>query len=155
MLSYVKKLRLIMKNAKDNQFAIATLTEHGLKVTKARTAVFSHFLKENAPMSVQEIAAMLPEGIADQVTVYRIIEAFEKKGIVRKVNLRHNHDDYELAHAEDHHHIVCIQCGRIEEFFDCHINKITKTILAKSKSFRIVSDHALELFGQCNRCAVK
>ena len=63
-------------------------------------------------MSAQEIIDALPSRF-DQATVYRTIGSLKEKGVVRQIDLRHNHAHYELTDARDHHHLICEACGRL------------------------------------------
>ena len=124
----------------------------GLKRTAPRLAVLDVFHAMDHPLSVQEITEKIPAGIADQATVYRTIKAFLEQGMIREVNLRHDHLDYELTDLEDHHHIVCTNCGYVENFTGCEGEKLTKQVLKKSSSFKEIREHAIELFGLCVKC---
>lgn len=130
----------------------ALLAAHGLKRTAPRLAVLRTLRAASHPMSVQEVGAEIKR-VADQVTVYRTIQAFLEKGIVREVNLRHAHADYELASADDHHHIVCTQCGMVNDFDVCDVEPLVKQVLKQCPSFARVDEHAIELFGVCRACA--
>ena len=96
---------------------------------------------------------MLENGVADRVTIYRIIQALAEKGIIREVNLRHNHVDYEMADSGDHHHIVCVKCNLVKDFDGCNAEKLERAVLKQCPEFKIVSEHAIELFGTCKKCA--
>lgn len=129
------------------------LAEKGLKVTRARLAVLNAFRQIDHPLSTQEVAKTVGRSVADQATVYRVIQSFLDNGILREVNLRHTHVDFELADAPDHHHIVCTACGLVENFIGCEAEVLAKKVLKRSSSFKLVREHAIELFGLCRRCA--
>jgi Fur family transcriptional regulator, ferric uptake regulator len=124
-----------------------------LKVTPIRVAVLEVLEKANHPLGISEIHKILEVSGANYVSVYRTMLAFAESGIIRTVNLRHGHTDYELVGTVDHHHIVCVGCGKIEEFDDCGMDSLVKKVLKQNTSFKTVTDHALELFGTCNICA--
>ncbi len=126
---------------------------HELKITKPRLAVLQAFRDHKKPVSANEIIEKIDPTVVNQTTVYRIIESFEQLGIIRQVNLRHKHTDYELIDERDHHHVVCTLCGYIEDFEDCIANKLSKNILDQSKNFSSIEDHALEFFGTCKKCS--
>ena len=132
------------------------LIHSGFKITPSRVAILSLLKETPHPISAQEITDRITEGTSERVTVYRIIQSFIEAGLVREVNLRHGHIDYELAHEEDdHHHMVCVTCGCVEDFEECGADKIAKAVLKKSKLFASVHEHAIELFGICKTCAKK
>ncbi len=131
----------------------ARLAVAGLKATRARLAVLALFRARKEPTSAQEAAKGIARGSADQATVYRAVQSFLEAGILREVNLRHDHADYELADRPDHHHVVCVGCGRVEEFDDCGAEALSRDVLKKLRSFRSIEEHAIELFGHCHACA--
>jgi Fe2+ or Zn2+ uptake regulation protein len=76
--------------------------------------------------------------------------------MIREINLRHGHADYELIDEDDHHHVVCVGCGMVEELVGCcDIAQLTKKALGARSSFQAITDHALELFGTCKACAAR
>lgn len=137
----------------DDEFR-RTLHRSGYKATPARLAILAVFKKAKKPLSARQVVEALPEG-TDQVTVYRTFRSLREKGIIRQIDLRHNHAHYELADIADHHHLICVRCGRIEDVHHCEIDDIQKRILRGSKHFGEIKTHTLELFGVCNACIKK
>jgi Fur family ferric uptake transcriptional regulator len=88
----------------------------------------------------------------DLVTLYRTIASFEKSAILRRVDLRRDAVFYEL-NKDHHHHIVCTNCNKIEDFENREVEKVLEKI-AKKSTFRSVKNHSLELFGVCSSCAL-
>ncbi len=72
--------------------------------------------------------------------------------IVSRVDFREGFERFEFQ-DHHHHHMVCIDCGVVEEFETCEAEDISKKVLRSSKKFKSINDHALELFGLCNVCA--
>jgi Fur family transcriptional regulator, ferric uptake regulator len=132
----------------------ALLRKSGYKATPSRLAVLALLEKNRKPMSAQKIIDGIGSAM-DQATVYRILKDLKSKGIIRQVDLRHNHAHYELSNADDHHHLVCIRCGTIEDVHDCGIEEVQGTILRRSKNFEEINQHALEFYGICKACAKK
>jgi len=132
--------------------AAALLKVHGLRVTAAREAIIEALAAAHDPLSIEALLTRLPKKAADQATVYRTLESFMEKGIVRQVVLSPERALYELA-GDDHHHIVCVRCGRIEhiELKDCA--HFEKDALKASAQFKTIERHALELYGLCTTCA--
>jgi Fur family ferric uptake transcriptional regulator len=125
----------------------------GLRATKPRIALVSLFQKSPAPLPVTEIVETMKDTI-DMVTVYRMIEALTKAGILREVNLHGDKARFELTDTKhDHHHIVCTNCKRIEDFTDDAHEKIEQRVLTHSKDFSSITDHSFDLYGLCNACA--
>ena len=131
------------------------LAQHKLKITKSRIAVLEAISSAKKPVSAQEIGLSIKKGIANPVTIYRILQSLSEKGIIRKINLRHDHIDYELVSESDHHHIICTTCGRIEDFTDCSSEKLIRAAMKQSQHFATIHEHAIELFGKCTSCTSK
>lgn len=123
----------------------------GLRKTKARSAVFDILEKKRTPVDVNEIFNLLKVNSlrVDQATVYRIVDAFLKAGLIRKLELQEGKYRYEIA-KDDHHHLICQVCGTIEDISDCNIQSLEKDINRKKKF--LVKTHSLEFFGICNQC---
>jgi Fur family ferric uptake transcriptional regulator len=122
----------------------------GLKVTTARLDLLDILKHAKKPLSIKEIAQRLGESKIDLVTLYRNVESLQKLGIVKQINLKDRQAYYELGAGEHHHHLICTNCGRLE---DVHIEEINlnKTFL-KKHGFAKVTDHSLEFFGICAKC---
>ncbi len=119
-----------------------------LKVTKARLAVGTALERAGMPLKIESLFELLPEK-PDLTTIYRILEQFEKVGLVRQVDLRHGHTHYEWGHA---HHITCESCGTVFPIEEKSIEKTLHTVADKYKKEIMITDHALEFFGICKKC---
>jgi Fe2+ or Zn2+ uptake regulation protein len=125
----------------------------GFRATKPRLALLAFLQKIPSPLPISEIASGLKSAKVDQVTVYRMIEAFKAAGIVREVNLQGERPRYELTDIEhDHHHIVCTSCHKVEDFVGCDTEQLEKKALQQSH-FAKVTGHSFDLYGLCNSCA--
>ncbi len=80
-------------------------------------------------------------------TVYRVLTQFVSAGLVERHHFEGGQAIFELNRGTHHDHIVCQQCGRVEEFYDEMIEKQQHDI-AQSKGFTI-NDHALIIYGRC------
>ena len=74
---------------------------------------------------------------------------FEQAGILSRNNFEGGKAIYELDEGQHHDHLVCMDCGRVEEFFDPEIESRQQRI-AKAKGFELV-DHALSLYAHCRQ----
>lgn len=124
----------------------------GLKVTLPRVKILE--LLESSRerhLSAEDIYKQLLESGDDigLATVYRVLTQFEAAGLVSKHNFEGGQSVYELNRGEHHDHIVCVDCGRIEEFYDGTIESRQQAI-AEQHGFDI-ADHALILYGKCTR----
>ncbi len=132
---------------------ISTLIrDAGFRVTKQRVAVLNFLRKLRYPVGVQEVVAGVKG--SDQVTAYRILQAFAHTGLVREVDLRQGRALYEYADAADeHHHAVCTQCDRVEDFNEPAHKSFVRAAAKKVRGFATITHHSFELFGVCNACA--
>jgi Fe2+ or Zn2+ uptake regulation protein len=128
------------------------LRARGLKATPARLAVLAALARAKRPMSAQAVIAALPRN-ADQATVYRTFHALKEKGLIRQIDLRHNHAHYEIMGDDEHHHLVCLHCGRVEDVHRCWIEDMQPVVLRRAKHFARITQHALEFYGVCRSCA--
>jgi Fe2+ or Zn2+ uptake regulation protein len=131
----------------------AILRRVGFRATEPRLELLSFLSKQHLPLSIIEIASGLKPKRIDQVTVYRMVEAFAKAGIASEVNLKGERPRYELSDTEhDHHHIVCTSCHKVEDFIGCNTTQLEKKALHQSH-FSKVTGHSFDLYGLCNSCA--
>ena len=127
------------------------LREKGYKATTARVAIISAFSAKCGPLNAEDIYKKTRKAETDLVTIYRTLTAFEKSGILKKVDLRKDSVYFELA-EDHHHHIVCTKCGLVEEFENCDINSLAQKIIVNSSNFKKIKQHSFELFGLCRSC---
>ena len=129
------------------------LKDAGLKITIPRLKVLQILEQSNEHhMSAEAIYKALIDINEDVglATVYRVLTQFEAAGLVIRHNFEGNHAIYELCQGEHHDHLVCVKCGRVEEFVDELIEERQKSI-AKKAGFQM-TDHALNIFGFCVNC---
>jgi len=129
------------------------LKKAGLKVTLPRVKILRVLESQAARhLSVDEIYQLLTAG-GEEVglaTVYRVLTQFEGAGLVIKHNFEGGQAVYELNQGEHHDHIVCIRCGRVDEFIDERIEALQQTIA--SEAGYEITDHQLTIHGLCPRC---
>ena len=126
-----------------------TLRKNGLKATSGRIKLLELLSKAKHPVSIKEIVKAIGSRLLDEATIYRSLESFKEKELIRRVDFRRGYTYYELA-DDDHHHLVCKNCGRIEDFEGCQ--DLIKKTLKQSKYFSQINEHSLELFGLCKQC---
>lgn len=131
------------------------LSQAQLKQTKARIALVEVLDNEHEPIDAAHLMMLLSEkGVrVDQATVYRILDVFQKKGIITRFELQEGKFRYELSRSNEHHHLICEVCSKIEDISDCNITALEEEILQK-KGFH-VNRHTLEFFGVCSNCFKK
>jgi Fur family ferric uptake transcriptional regulator len=124
----------------------------GLKVTLPRVKILQILEGSSSRhLSAEDVYKELLEkgeeiGLA---TVYRVLTQFEAAGLVEKHNFEGGHSVFELNRGTHHDHIVCSQCGRVEEFVDELIEERQRAV-AEARGFGI-KGHSLIIFAECRR----
>lgn len=133
------------------------LRKAGLKVTLPRLKILEILAGGGnlSHMSAEDIYRRLMDageeiGLA---TVYRVLTQFEAAGLVVRHNFEGGHSVFELDEGHHHDHLVCVKCGRVDEFVDEVIEDRQKAI-AEQFGYRM-TDHSLHLYGICEECARK
>lgn len=128
------------------------LRSMGLKVTGPRLKILNLFEQtERRHLTAEDVYRLLMAEHVDVglATVYRVLTQFEHAGLL----VRHHFDNdkavYELNRGDHHDHLLCLQCGRVEEFYDPAIEKRQQAIAAE-RGFRL-AEHALHLYVECVR----
>lgn len=128
------------------------LRRAGLKITVPRLKILE-ILASSQPrhMSAEDVYRRLLDSNEDigLATVYRVLTQFESAGLVTRHHFEGGTAVFELNEGEHHDHIVCTDCGRVEEFSDDSIEEKQREIAARL-GFEI-SDHSLTLHGRCVR----
>lgn len=131
---------------------IEDLKTTGLKVTTPRLKVLDIFHRASTRhLTAEDVyRALLAENLdIGLATVYRVLTQFEQAGILARSNFESGKAVFELNEGSHHDHLVCLDCGRVEEFFDSQIEDRQRKI-AEEKGFRL-QEHALALYGHCTR----
>jgi Fur family ferric uptake transcriptional regulator len=134
------------------------LRKAGLKVTLPRLKILDLLAAAAAHhMSAEDIYKKLLETNEDigLATVYRVLTQFEAAGLVTRHHFEGGMAVFELNHGAHHDHIVCVDCGHVEEFMDGGIEE-RQNAVAQRLGFDI-SDHSLILYGHCTKssCAYR
>ena len=128
------------------------LRKAGLKVTLPRMKILDILgVAQPRHMSAEDIYRRLLETHEDigLATVYRVLTQFEAAGLVTRHHFEGATAVFELNEGQHHDHIVCMDCGRVEEFLESGIEKRQQEI-AKAKGFTL-SDHSMILYGRCQK----
>ncbi|CEK09499.1 ferric iron uptake transcriptional regulator [Legionella hackeliae] len=129
------------------------LKDAGLKITMPRLKVLQileqsrdhHLSAEGVYKALLEMGEDV--GLA---TVYRVLTQFEAAGLVNRHNFEGGHSVFELSQGTHHDHLVCVKCGKVEEFID-EIIEQRQQLIAKQANFKM-TDHALNIYGLCPEC---
>jgi len=133
---------------------IDELKSTGLKATFPRLKILDVFQRTSQRhMTAEDVYRVLLEDRSDigLATVYRVLTQFEQAGILLRSHFESGKAVYELNEGQHHDHLVCLDCGRVEEFYDAEIEKRQHDV-AKAKGFDI-ADHALSLYAHCTKKA--
>jgi Fur family ferric uptake transcriptional regulator len=131
---------------------IEELKSTGLKATLPRLKILEVF--QNAKqrhMTAEDVFRVLLEERSDigLATVYRVLMQFEQAGLLTRSNFESGKSVFELNEGQHHDHLVCLDCGRVEEFFDAEIEK-RQHMVAKTRGF-VLQEHALSLYANCSK----
>src|SRR5574339_491061 len=129
-----------------------SLKESGLKATLPRKKILELFEASKVRhLSAEDVyKALIAEGIdIGLATVYRVLTQFEQAGLLSRQHFETGKSVFELNQGGHHDHLVCLQCGRVEEFNDPDIEKRQKEI-ARRQGFDL-RGHSLALYADCMR----
>lgn len=132
------------------------LKEAGLKITLPRLKILQILESSKVHhLSAEDVYKQLLQNNEEigLATVYRVLTQFEESGLVVRHHFEGGHSVFELATDEHHDHIVCVKCGRVEEFTDEQIEARQRAI-AKQLGFEL-TDHNLNMYGLCPTCQTR
>jgi Fur family ferric uptake transcriptional regulator len=128
------------------------LKQAGLKVTLPRMKILKMLRHPDSPhLTAEVIHRMLADSGEDigLPTVYRVLTQFETAGLVKRHHFEGGQSVFELDQGKHHDHILCLDCGRIEEFCDEDIEQ-RQQLIAQRLGFEL-AEHRLLLYGHCIR----
>src|SRR5207237_10241115 len=129
---------------------VQSLKESGLKATLPRRKILELF----EASKVRHLSAghvdkqLIAEGIdVGLATVYRVLTQFEHAGLLSRQHFETGKAVFELSEGGHHDHLVCLQCGRVEEFYDTDIERGQNEVARHSALQQ--HGHSLDLYGHC------
>ncbi len=132
----------------------------GLKATGPRLKILDIFKRhaesgQSRHLSAEEVYRILVEEGEDVglATVYRVLAQFATAGILVRRSFAKDNAVFELDDGSHHDHMICVLCGKVEEFNDPEIEKRQKAV-AKEKGYEL-QDHTMALYGICTNCRKK
>jgi len=126
------------------------LKDSGLKATLPRIKVLDIFEQsKDKHMSAEDVYKQILESSEDVglATIYRVLTQFEQAGILVRHHFESGKAVFELNEKTHHDHIVCLQCGYVEEFFNNEIERLQEEV-AEELGFKII-DHSLYISADC------
>ena len=133
---------------------IEELKSTGLKATIPRLKILEVFQRSSQRhMSAEDVfkVLLLENSDVGLATVYRVLTQFEQASILSRSQFEGGKSVYELNEGQHHDHLVCLDCGKVEEFYDPEIENRQQAV-AQAKGFAI-TDHALSLYARCTKTA--
>ena len=129
------------------------LKQAGLKATRPRLMILQlledaeerHLTAEGVYCSLLDAGEEV--GLA---TVYRVLTQFEQAGLVKRHHFDGERAFFELDENKHHDHMVCMRCGKVEEFVNDEIERLQREVAAEH-DFKL-TDHRMELYGLCANC---
>lgn len=131
---------------------IEELKSTGLKATLPRLKILEIFqIGKQRHMTAEDVFRVLLEERSDigLATVYRVLTQFEQAGLLNRSNFESGKAVYEINEGKHHDHLVCLDCGKVEEFYDPEIEKRQQAV-AQLKGF-VIADHALSIYANCTK----
>ncbi len=128
------------------------LKDMGLKATLPRLKILGLFEHGSSRhMSAEAVYRLLQqEGMeVGLATVYRVLTQFEQAGLLTRHHFESGKAVFELNQGDHHDHLVCLQCGHVEEFYDAEIEQ-RQARVAQQRGFAI-REHSLQLYADCQR----
>ncbi len=126
------------------------LKKKGFKITNQRLLVAEKIFRSNHHFTVDSLTEELRDrkGEISRATIYRIVSLMVEAGNLTEYHFGQNVKYYEYVPSKKHHdHIVCLDCGLIEEFIDSGIEKVQLEI-AQKHGFDL-DEHSMTLYGRC------
>lgn len=133
---------------------LSALSEGGFRLTRLRKAVVEIFLGSTLPLSAADIIARLEKKKAsfNKTTVYRELAFLKETGIIKEIQFLHERvKRYELTSLDHHHHLICLNCKKVEDIvLEAHLEEQEEKI-RRSTGFHVLN-HSLEFLGICQAC---
>jgi len=128
------------------------LKRAGLKATVPRLKILEILeTSDKHHLSAEDVYRELLESGDDVglATIYRVLTQFESAGLVCRHHFESGHAVFELERGRHHDHIICVQCGKVEEFYDQTIEDRQKSVVGRMGY--AIQDHSLVIYGNCNK----
>lgn len=131
---------------------VKEIQKTGLKATTPRLKILEVFRNaQQRHLSAEDVYRILLEQGNDVglATVYRALSQFEEVGLLNRNSFAGDKAVYELNEGAHHDHLICMTCGRVEEFYNAEIEQLQQNI-ARDKGYQLTY-HSMSLYAQCNK----
>jgi len=138
-------------NLLENNHKVLKVTG-GARVTNQRVLILEVIRQGQGHLDADEVyrQAREKQPRLSLSTVYRTLQLFKKLGLVEELHFDEAHHHYELKPASEHHHLVCLGCGKVVEF-ECPLSQKMKEDVSREKGFE-VTDVEVRMRGYCPTC---
>jgi len=129
------------------------------KLTPQRQTILQAFIDNpSRHLSAEDVYDILRQQSSEigLATVYRTLELLSELEVLHKINFGDGRSRYEINEANNvhhHHHLICLECGKVREFADDLLESL-EALIARTSKFKIV-DHQVKFFGYCQECQEK
>ncbi len=125
----------------------------GERVTPQRLAVADALAASGQPLTAEELLRRLRgrRAAIGRATVFRALEALVGAGVARRLELEGHGSAYVACPAEHHHHLACMECGRVLEIDETYLRGIAERV-ASDTGF-VIDDARVDFYGRCSACA--
>ena len=128
------------------------LNKAGMRITTQRALIMEIIRRGKGHLDADEIhrRAREKKPRLSLSTVYRTLQMFKKAGLVEELHFNEDHHHYEVKPATEHHHLLCLGCGRVIEF-NRPLSRYIKRNVPEAKGFDVV-DTEVRMTGYCPKC---
>jgi Fur family ferric uptake transcriptional regulator len=143
IIEYMKNLKQILTKLKTD----------GYRITTIRESILDLFINKNKPLSSLDIQKALPKKNihANKTTIYRQLDFLKEQELISEMQFDDKVKRYEIISNVHHHHLICVNCRKIQSVeLEKDLDKQEK-IIEKNKKFKIIN-HSLEFYGLCQKC---
>lgn len=125
----------------------------GIRPTRQRRAILKAVAAQDRPVSAQTLHESLRKSGAQAglATVYRTLQALAEAGVLQTFQTPAGEVAYKVCEPGHHHHLICTQCGRVEEIPSCEVEGWASSV-ARRRAFTVTS-HQADIYGVCASCS--
>ena len=134
----------------DLDLIIQRLELRGHRITDSRRRVLEALVAAPAHFTVDDVLRLAPD--VGRATVFRTMKLLQDLNVVCRVLMENGSLHYRLSTRGHHHHLVCRQCGRVEDFSTCDVASVVEQ-LTRNTEYEI-EGHWLEVYGRCSSCRI-
>ena len=132
-----------------NPNILAALENQGYRSTLPRREIVENLENRSDGFTAEDLVRDLPH--IGRATIFRTIKLLLEAGIICKLSLINGEPRYSLAHAEHHHHTICVDCGAVGEFHAGTVERVLRLI--GSEVGGSIVGHRIELYISCAECS--